>query len=106
MEDFLELGADSAFAGCVSAALDVGGILKEREHTFFAVFGEGVQVKELIVGGSGIYFEVASVNDHANGRVDSERDAIDNAMRDADGINRERANTKALAGLDLNEIGV
>ena len=81
-ENFVELAADGALAGRVSLALDVGGILKEREDAFFAVFGEGVQIEKLVVGGSGIDFEIAGVNDYAERRVDGERDAIDQAVRD------------------------
>src|SRR5262249_35270143 len=60
-ENLIKLGSHSTFAGRVSAALDIGGILKEGEHPLFPVFGELVQVKKLAVSGSGIHFEVAGV---------------------------------------------
>ena len=105
-ENFVELAADGAFAGRVSLALDVGGILKQREHAFFAVFGEGVQVEELVVGGRGIDFEIAGVDDDAERRVDGERDAIDQAVRDVDGMDGEGAGLEALVGAHLAEVGV
>ena len=105
-EDFVELAADGALAGRVSLALDVGGILKEREHALFAVFGEGVQIEELVVGGRGIDLEIAGVNDDAERRVNGERDAIDQAVRDADGMDGERCRLEALVGAHLAQVGV
>ena len=105
-ENFVELAADGALAGSVSLALDVGGILKEREHAFFAVFGEGVEIEKLVVGGRGIDLEIAGVDDYAERRVDGERDAIDQAVRDADGVNGEDAGFEALVGAHLAEVGV
>src|SRR5580693_3123019 len=40
-EDLLKFGPYSAFAGRVALALDVGRILKERQHAFLAVFSKG-----------------------------------------------------------------
>ena len=88
-EDFIELAADGALAGGVSLALDVGGILKQREHALFAVFGEGVQVEEFVVGGRGVDFEIAGMDDDAERSVDGERHAIDQAMRYPDGMDGE-----------------
>ncbi len=87
-KDFFKLAAHGALAGRVAGALDVGGILKQREHAFFAVFGEGVQIEESIVGWRGIDFEVAGVDQHAERRMNRERDAIDQAVRDLNRIDR------------------
>ena len=67
-EDFVELAADGAFAGGVSLALDVGGVLKEREDAFLAVFGKGVEIEEFVVRGRGVDLEVPGVNDYAEGQ--------------------------------------
>ena len=45
-KDLVELAADGPLAGRVSMALYVGRILQQREHAFFAVLGEGVQIEE------------------------------------------------------------
>jgi len=41
------------FAGRVALALDVGGILEQRQHALLAILGEGVEVEQPIVGGVG-----------------------------------------------------
>src|SRR5215475_5982818 len=105
-EYLVEFAADSAFAGRVSLALNIGGILKEREHAFFAVFGEGVQVEELVVGGSGIDLEVAGVDDYAYRAMNGEGDAIDQAVRDLDRVNRKSSELDALVGAHLANVGV
>ena len=105
-ENFVELAADGALAGRVSLALDVGGILKQRQHAVLAVFGEGVQVEEFVVGGRGIDFEIAGVNDDAERRVDGERDAIDQAVRDLNGMNGEGSGLEALVGAHFAQVGV
>ena len=46
---FVEFPADGALTGGVAFAFDVGGILKQREHTGFAVLREGVQIEQAIV---------------------------------------------------------
>ena len=105
-ENLLELRADGALARRVALALDVGGILKQRQHAFLAVFGKGVQIEEPVVGGRGIDLEVARMNQRAQRRVNGQRHAIHQAVRHLDGIDGERPNLEALAGLDLVELGV
>ena len=62
-ENFVELAAYRALARRVSFALDVGGILKQRQDAAFAVFGESMQVEEFVVGRRGIDFEIAGVDE-------------------------------------------
>ena len=57
-EDFVKLAAHRALAGRVALALDVGGILEQGQHAFLAVLGEGVKIKEPVVGGRGVDLEV------------------------------------------------
>src|SRR4051812_1397750 len=106
MKHFFELGADGALTGRVSGPFDVGGVLEEREHAFFAVLGEGVKIEELIVSGRGIDFKIAGMDHDAYGRVNRQRDAIDQAMRDANGIYDERTDAETVTGLDLVEFSV
>ena len=105
-EDFVELAAHGALAGRVAVALDVGGILKQRQHALFAVFGEGMQIEELVVGGRGIDFEIAGMDDDAQRRVNRERNAIDQAVRDLDRMDGERSQLEALVGAHLAQVGV
>ena len=60
-----------AFAGRVTAPLGIGGILQSRQYVaIFAVFGECMQVEQTIVGWCGINLEIASMDDHAQRRMD------------------------------------
>jgi hypothetical protein len=60
----------------------------------------------MAVGRGEIDFEVAGVEDDADGGVDGERDAVDQRVRDADGHDGERPKGEAAAGEDLDELGV
>ena len=102
----VELAPDSALARSVTLALDVGGILQQRQHSFFAVLGETVQVEEAVVGGRRVDLEVAGMQHDANRRVDSECDTIDQAVRYLQRMNGERPNLEALSGTDFAQVGV
>ena len=105
-ENFVKFAANGAFTRRVPLALDVGGILKQRQHAVLAIFGKGVQVEEFVVGGRGIDFEIAGVDDDAEWRVDRERNAIDEAVRDLNGMDGKRSGLKALVGAHLAKVGV
>ena len=65
-----------------------------------------MQVEKFVVGGSGIDFEVAGVNDDAERRVDGEGHAIDQAVGHVDGVDGEDSSLEALVGAHLAEVGV
>ena len=62
--------------------------------------------KSLLSVGVGIHLEVAGVNDDAERRVDRECNAIHQAMRDLDGMNREGSDLEALVGAHFAEVGI
>ena len=103
---FIELAPHRPLAGCVSLALNVGGILQQRQHTFLAVFRKGMQVKQAVVGRRRIDFEIARVHHHAQRRMNRQRHAIHQAMRYLDGMNRERPNLDALCGPNFPQISL
>ena len=105
-ENLLEACTHRAFAWRVARALDVGRILEQRQHALLAVLGEGVQIEEPVVGRRGIDLEVAGMDQHAHRRMDGQRHAVHQAMRHLDGIDGERPDLEALAGLDLVELGI
>src|SRR5581483_8543082 len=105
-KNFVELAAYGALAGRVPGALDVGGILKEREDAFFAVLGETVQVEEAIVRGSGINFEIAGMNDDPERSVNGQRDAIYQAVGYRNGMNGEGAKAEALTSPNFVQVGI
>ena len=92
-------GRTARSLGVQPLAVDVGRVLEEGEHAAgFAELGEGLEVEGLAVRWGEVDFEVAGVQHDADGRVDGERDAIDERMRDADGHDREGPEGEALAG--------
>ena len=105
-EDVVEARDDGFFAGREAGAVDVGGVLQEAEDALLAEVGEGLQVEGMAVGGAEVDLEVAGVEDDADGRVDGERDAVDQRVRDADGHDAEGAEGEAAAGEDFDELGV
>ena len=64
-EQFFQARPDRALAFRVAGPVDVRGIGQQQQHAAFAVFGEGMQVEELVIGRRGIDFEVAGMNDDA-----------------------------------------
>ena len=105
-ENLLEAGANGAFTGRVALALDIGRVLEERQHTFFAVFGEGVQIEEPVVGRRRVDLEVSGVDQDAERRVNGQRHAIHQAVRDLNRTNGEGADLEAVTGANLVEHGV
>ena len=105
-EDLVEARADGALGRRVAGAVDVGGVLQQAEDALLAEFGEGVEVEGLAVRRGEVDLEVAGVDDDADGRVDGERDAIDQRVRDADGHDGERPEREAAAGKHLDQLGV
>jgi hypothetical protein len=105
-EDVVEARDDGFFAGGEAGAINVGGVLEEAEDALLAEVGECLQVERVAVGRGEVDLEVASVEDDADGRVDSECDAIDERMRDADGHDAEGAECDATAGKHFDELGV
>ena len=65
-----------------------------------------MQVEKFVVGGRGIDFEIAGVNDDAERRVDREGNAIDQAVRDLDRMDGERSGLEALVGAHFAKVGV
>ena len=49
-KDLVETRFDGPLAGCVTGAIDVGGVLQEGEDAALAVFGEAVKVEGLAIG--------------------------------------------------------
>ncbi len=105
-EDVVEAWNDGLFAGGEAGAVDIGGVLEEEEDALLAEVGEGLEIEGVAVGGGEIDFEVAGVEDDADGGVDGERDAVDEGVRDADGHDGECAEGEAVAGEDFDEFGV
>ena len=76
-----KLAMNRALARRVALALDVGGILQQCQHPFFAILCETVQVEETIIGRRGIDLKVAGMQHDTERRVDSEGDTIHQAVR-------------------------
>src|SRR5260370_41131173 len=76
-----ELAVDSTLARRVALALDVGGILQERQYSLFAVLGETVQIEEAIVRGRRVGPEIAGNPPPPHPPVGGQRHTTDHAVR-------------------------
>ena len=72
-EDLFHARTDGALALGIAGAVGVGGIGEQQQDAALAVVGQGVEVEELVVGGGGIDFEIAGVDDDAERRGDGQR---------------------------------
>jgi len=105
-ENFVKFAPHRALAGRVSLALNVGRVLKQRQHALLAVFRKGMQIEEMIIRGGGIDLEVASVDDDTEGSMNRERHTIHQTVRHADGMNGEDARFEALTGTDFTQVRI
>ena len=105
-EDLVEARADGPFARRVAGAVDVGGVLQQRKDAALAVLSEAGQIEGLAVGRGKIDLEIAGMDHDADRRFDGERDAIDQAVRDAQGLDGEGPEVELALGLNLDELGV
>ena len=64
-----------------------------------------MQVEELAVERREVDFEVAGVDDDADGSFDGEGDAIDEGVGDVDGLDGEWADGEFFPGDDFDELG-
>ena len=105
-ENLFKFCAHRAFTGRITAALNVGRVLEQRQHALFAVLGKGMQVEELVVRRRRVDLEVAGMNHHAERRVNRQRHTIDQAMRHLNRVNGKRSDFKALIRLNLVQVGI
>jgi hypothetical protein len=49
-EDVIEAGNDGLFAGGEAGAIDVGGVLQQKEDVLLAEIGEGLEIEGVAVG--------------------------------------------------------
>ena len=104
-ENLVKLAPHRPLARGVSLALDVGRVLEQSEHAFFAVFGKGVEIEQPVVGRGGIDLEIPGVNDDAERGLYRQSHAIDQAVRDLDGVDGEGPDLEALPGDNFMEAG-
>ena len=87
-EDLLEAGDDVAFRAREAAPVGVRAVREQRQHALSAELGEPVQVDGLPVERRLVDLEVAGVDQMPGRRVDRERQAVRNAVRDAQELDR------------------
>src|SRR6185503_2014380 len=73
---------------------------KEGEHAVLPVTAERTQIDRFTDHGSLDNFVIACMNDCADGRLDSQREAVDERVRDADELDLEHADIHDIARLD------
>ena len=76
VENIFETRADGAFGIRIARPVGVGRIGEQQQHAALAVVGEGVEIEELVVGGRRVDFEIAGVDDDAEGRSNRQCHAL------------------------------
>ena len=104
-ENFLETWAHCSLARRVARPLDIGRVLKQHKRAFLAVLRKLMQVKKLAIGWSGIDFEIAGMNYHADWGLDRQRYAIDQTMSYSYWVDQKRTDAEALVGTNFIELG-
>ena len=103
-EYFIKFSSHRSLTWSIALAFDVGGVLKQRQHSFFPIFGESVQVKQLVVSGCRIDLEIASMKNHSQRRVHGQRNTIHQTVRHLDGMNRKRPDLETFSRTDFAQI--
>ncbi len=75
-----------------------------RSTPLVAELGEPADVGLQAVDGRVVELPVAGVDDAPGGRLEHDRDAVGDRVRDADEVERERADLDRLAGLGLLQL--
>ncbi len=91
VEDVFEAGADGALGIGIAGAVGVGGIGKQEQDAAFAVIGKGVEIEEVVIGGGGIDFEIAGVDDDAERGGDGHGNGAHDGVGDVDELDFEGA---------------
>src|SRR4051794_12133473 len=105
IEDVFKPRPNGAFAFCVSGPVDIGRVRHKQQNTTPAVFGEGMQVEQLIVCRSRINLEVSGMDDDTKRGGDREGDSLNNRMRYVNELDGERSEFHLLPRLDTIESG-
>ena len=103
-EDFLERVNHLALGSGEAAPIDVRAVGEQREHALAAELREAMHVEVLAVERCLVDLEIAGVHDDARGRVDRERDAVGDAVRDANELDLERSDGDAVVRTHGDEL--
>src|ERR1700721_2164311 len=103
-EDLVQPRPHRPFAGGVSGTVNVSRILQQSQPAALTVFREGMQVECLAVRGREVDFEVTGVHDHAHRGLDRQRDTINQAVSDPNGLDGKGAQVKLLPRRNLDQL--
>ena len=79
--DIFKPGTDGPLTLGVPGPVDVRRVAHQQQHTAPSIIRKGVQVKQLVIRGSRIDFEVARMNNDAERRGDRQRNRAHDRMR-------------------------
>ena len=105
-EQILQARTNGPLALRVSGPIDVGRIRQQQQHAALAVFGERVQIEELVVGRRGIDLKIAGMNHHPERCGDRQRDAAHNRVRNVDKFDCKRTELDPFARLHHVQGGI
>src|SRR5712692_7201119 len=99
-KDFFESRNYRAFGWRAAGHSRVGRVGKQRQHAFLSISAERTQIDWFANHRRLVNFVIAGVNDRADRRLDRQRETIDQRMRRAYELDRERADGDHVARLD------
>ncbi len=104
-EDLIEGRPDHLLGRCVAGPLAARRIGKERQHTLRAELAQPAEARPAAAHGGIVELEIAGVDDPPGVGGDAQSHAIRDRVRDRQERDLERADAKALAGLDAAQVG-
>ncbi len=105
-KQFFQTWPDCALALGIARSINIGRIGHQQQYAALAVFGEGVEIEQFVVGWGGIDFEIAGVDHDAERRGDRQRHTTDDRVRYSNELDFEGPELDAVAGLDDVELNV
>ena len=76
VENVFQARAHGALGIGIAGPVGIGGIGEQQQHAALAVIGQRVQIEQFVVGGGGVDFEIAGVDDDAERGGDGQRHAL------------------------------
>ncbi len=100
VEDILKPRTNGSLGFRIPRTVGIGGIGEQQQNSPLAIVGKGMQVKQFVIGGGGIDFEIARVNHHPKGGGDGQRDGANDGMGNMNELHFERADFHYLLRLN------
>src|SRR5712692_5873780 len=106
LNDLLEISSNFPFRGRIARPFHVGGIREQQEHSLFAVGGKALKIEHLAFHGRVVDFEVTGMDHCSDWGLDSQCQAVHQAMGYTNPFDLKRSDFPRLAGGDFADVRV